>query len=168
MNELKEYLYSIPHGEISDTGQLVKLLAGSWCDLAGDDGGMKGYKLHKRMEQVTWNPPNLTFVIERHGGIVVGSTRAELQHWTVNIDEMKAYAGNTGYRQTYARKPPLNVKPIAEEIAALIINGKQDDRLKWNGDGHVRVLISKCASSAKVGQIGPIIRGHFQGLGLAP
>ncbi|MCP4610392.1 MAG: DNA cytosine methyltransferase [Planctomycetes bacterium] len=25
-----------------------------------------------------------------------------------------------------------------------------------------------CASSAKVGQIGPIIRGHFQGLGLAP
>ncbi len=143
MNELKEYLSSIPHGEISDTGQLEKFLAESWNDIAGDDGGMKGYKLHKRMEQVTWNPPNLTFVIERHGGIGVGSTRAELQHWTVNIDEMKAYAGNAGYRQIYKRQPPLNVKPIAEEIAALIIKRQQDDRLKWIGDGQIRVQISK-------------------------
>ncbi|MCP4606438.1 MAG: PAS domain S-box protein [Proteobacteria bacterium] len=29
-------------------------------------------------------------------------------------------------------------------------------------------MLDDCASSAKVGQIGPIIRGHFQGLGLAP
>ena len=37
-----------------------------------------------RMEKVEWQPPYLTFSIERHGATVKGSTRAELQNWQVD------------------------------------------------------------------------------------
>ena len=37
----------------------------------------------------------------------------------------------------------LNVGPLAQEIAELIVAGRHDERLKWNTDGRVRVLIGK-------------------------
>src|SRR4051794_20946368 len=37
----------------------------------------------------------------------------------------------------------LDVRPIAEEIVELIVNGQEDGRLQWDGDGSVRVLIGK-------------------------
>ncbi|MCP4607935.1 MAG: anti-sigma regulatory factor [Planctomycetes bacterium] len=52
-----------------------------------------------------------------------------------------------------------------QSILAALKDGmtRTGDPHRGYGLGHVQ-----CASSAKVGQIGPIIRGHFQGLGLAP
>jgi hypothetical protein len=44
-------------------------------------------------------------------------------------------------------QPRLNVKPIVEEIAGLIVDRQQDSRLKWNSDGSVRVLIGKILPS---------------------
>ena len=61
-------------------------LAPVWDALAGDDGGMTSRKLHGRMEVVLWNPPRLTFYIERHGATVLGSSRAEVQEWTVDLE----------------------------------------------------------------------------------
>jgi hypothetical protein len=46
---------------------------------------MAGYKL-SRMKDATWNPPILEFTIERHGGTALGSTRASLQRWEINMD----------------------------------------------------------------------------------
>lgn len=37
----------------------------------------------------------------------------------------------------------FDVKPVAEEIAAAILEGQPDDRLKWDGTDHVRLLIGK-------------------------
>lgn len=51
---------------------------------------MEAHKLLSRMEQIVWEPPVLTFVIARHGGMVLGSTRAELQHWAVDLNKMTA------------------------------------------------------------------------------
>ena len=34
----------------------------------------------------------------------------------------------------------LDMQPIAEEIAVAILEGRQDDRLKWDGEDHVRLL----------------------------
>jgi hypothetical protein len=63
---------TIQPGPISNTGELERLLAACWDELTGDDGGMEAYKLLNRMEDVAWNPPLLTFVIERHGGTARG------------------------------------------------------------------------------------------------
>ena len=85
MEELKDYLRTIEPGRIARTGDLDRHLAEVWDDLGGDDGGMAGCKLIGRMERVEWHPPVLAFTIERHGGTAIGSTRAELQRWSVKI-----------------------------------------------------------------------------------
>jgi len=38
------------------------------------------------------------------------------------------------------REAKLDVNPIADEIAKLIISGSQDDRLQWSTTGRVRIL----------------------------
>jgi len=40
----------------------------------------------------------------------------------------------------------LDVRPTAEEIVQRIIDGQEDERLKWNKDGSVRVQIGKILS----------------------
>jgi hypothetical protein len=42
---------------------------------------MTGQKLLGRMEEVVWEPPILSFTVERHGGTVQGSSRAS-PGWT--------------------------------------------------------------------------------------
>lgn len=68
MNTLKNHLAESGSGPISDSTELGRLLAASWHEFAGsNEGGMEGYKLLGRMENVVWNPPVLKFVVERHG-----------------------------------------------------------------------------------------------------
>ena len=144
MQELISYLESIQAGPISDTDKLKELLAARWDEFNGsNDERMAGWKLHGRMEKVVWNPPILSFVIERHGGTALGSSRAELQRWYIDLKGKTAWCMKSGYRQVFPTQPRLNVSPIAEEISELIINRKGDQRLKWNEDGTVRILIGK-------------------------
>lgn len=133
----------MPPGIIYHTSQLEELLAEASDEFSGDDEGMEGYKLIKRMEDVLWNSPQLTFKIERHGITVMGSTRAELQGWTVNIREKTVTCEKAGIRQKRRRQPPLNVRPLAEEIASLVLNRRTDDRLTWHDEHHVKVNIGK-------------------------
>lgn len=100
---------------------------------------MEGYKLIDRVEKVIWEPPFLVFVIERHGGTVCGSTRAELQHWSVDLDEMTAEITKVGYRQLYPLVPRISIKPMAAEGVERIVNGDEDNRLQWLDDGSVKV-----------------------------
>ena len=59
--------------------KVVPLLRECWQDFRGwDETSMQPRKLD-RAEELHWNPPLLSFTIERHGAIVLGSTRAELQ-----------------------------------------------------------------------------------------
>ena len=45
MENLKQYLASIPTGPISNRADLEKLLAACWDQFGGDYGAMAGYKL---------------------------------------------------------------------------------------------------------------------------
>lgn len=66
---LKRHLAAIALGEITETGKLVALLAGCWHQFAGTHAqGMNTGKL-TRMEAPHWEPPILSFAIERHGAI---------------------------------------------------------------------------------------------------
>jgi hypothetical protein len=117
----------------------------AWDDLQGNDySKMKAEKLFRsRIETASWNPPVLTFSIERHGAVVLGSSRATVQEWNVNLDTKSASCVNERSRQHFSPKPRLNVEPMAEEVVRLIVKRKKDERLKWNEDGSVRVLLSK-------------------------
>ena len=125
----------------SPTSEVETHLAQVWDALAGDDGGMVGRKLHGRMEAVVWNPPKLTFRIERHGATVLGSSRVEVQEWTVDLEQRTKSVVIVGRRQLQPPQSRLDVKPVAEELARAILGGRQDPRLNWNGPGRVRLLM---------------------------
>lgn len=146
MELLLEYLQTLQTGPVTDIGQLEMLLFTHWSEFQGaEEEGMANYKLLGRMEDAHWVPPVLTFVIERHGGIVCGSSRAELQRWTVDMDTRNATCEQSGYRQLYQQQPRLDTRPIAQEIVSLIHGHHEDERLKWRNDGSVLVKISMIA-----------------------
>ncbi len=143
MKDLIDYLVSLHPGPILDTTRLEDLLASCWHEFDGGDlEGMSGDKLRGRMEEVVWKPPVLSFLIERHGGTVLGSTRADIHSWEVNVQECSASLQTGRYRQLRPRQERVDVKPMAEAIIDSIVNQREDNRLKWNKDNSVRVLIS--------------------------
>jgi hypothetical protein len=99
-------------------------------------------KVTGRMEDVEWALPILTFVIERHGGTVLGSSRAELQQWRLDIDRGTRTLVTSHHRQLKPMRPRLDVTPAAEDLCRLVIETRPDPRLKWHADGSVQVLIS--------------------------
>lgn len=142
---VKQHLAPLPPGLIADPAELNRLLADCWDDVVGDDGGMEAHKLLNHLETVAWNPPILSFVIERHGGTVLGSTRAELQHWQIDVDKTTKTLFGLGRRQLYPKQKGLDVGPLADEIANLVLDHAEDDRLRWYPDGRVKVLLGNIA-----------------------
>jgi len=143
MKELLEKLKTIPKGPIKQVAEIESLIIESWDEFSGSgDGGMNAYKLIDRIENLNWDPPILSFIIERHGSIVVGgSTRAEKQKWELNTENRTALFSITGYKQIKPKQKSLNVTPIVEELATLIENNDIDERLRWSEDGSVYVQI---------------------------
>ena len=148
---LQQYLDSVPFGAITDTDTLIPLLKNAWPEFDGSDRcGMTNDKL-TRIENVRWDPPYLEFTIERHGGTLLGSSRGELQHWTIDIIKGIARTSTSGYRQLRPPQSPLDVEPLVQRVVTAI-NGRDDPCLVRLPKGSVRVsvgmLISK-SSAAK-------------------
>jgi hypothetical protein len=145
---LTEHLTATPSGPV-DAAEIDHLLAAAWDRIRGSDsGGMTSAKIIGRLESVDWEPPFLTFIVERHGGTVLGSTRAELQSWEINLETLTALYGTGRYRRVGPINPPMNVKPIVEEIGALILEHAEDHRLQWRPDGTVAIKIGEIVPSA--------------------
>jgi hypothetical protein len=147
LEKLSIELTSIPPGKLTGetASRIADMLAQSWDNLEGStEGGMKGDKLlGGRAENLRWDPPILEFQIERHGGRMLGSTRGELQRWQINITEGTARFAPTGHRQLLAMDARMDVKRLARETAARIIDGQQAPQLKWTGPNRVRILVAE-------------------------
>ncbi|MBT3368425.1 MAG: hypothetical protein HN416_14830 [Nitrospina sp.] len=143
---LKQHLSEVEVGYPAGPGQIVELLADAWDQFDKfDDTNMAGYKLFRRMENVTWKPPCLSFQIERHGATVLGSTRADLYTWSVDLDRRTAEIIGKNRRQLYPTAKPIRVKPIAADVGDRICKGKDDPRLTWIEPGQkVRVTLISC------------------------
>lgn len=142
MRDLLEYLNSLQAGPVPDPAELTHLLAACWEDFTGSDAeGMEAGKLDGRIEHVAWTPPELSFTIERHGGTVLGSRRAERHRWTLDVDTRTASCERIGHQQLSPMAPQLDVRPLAKQIARLILERRLDERVQWNSDGSVRLCI---------------------------
>jgi hypothetical protein len=117
------------------------LLSKCWDQFDGADvSGMIGSKLNDRTENMNWQPPILSFDIERHGRTVGGSIYADFHTWTLDFQQKAATVNEwSGKRQIYPRASGVKMGPIVEEIADLIREGKQDKRLRWKGANQVTV-----------------------------
>lgn len=150
MQRLTEYLNSLQPGKIQVNEQLERLVWNCWEDFRGsDETKMEGYKILHRMETSFWKPPIFSFTIERHGATVGGSIWAEVQRWNLNLELKEADCENIGRRMVGEMEPRLNVKPIAQEVADLILKHKEDKRLRWNKNGTVTIQIGKIIPETK-------------------
>lgn len=124
---LRASLASLQPWPVADDSGIGRLLGECWDQFSGSEAeGMSAYKLGGRMEQFRWDPPVLTFEIERHGATVRGSSRAELHTWEIDVVNMTANCRRGGFRQLTPMSPRLNVKPIAEDVATVIPSGQAD------------------------------------------
>lgn len=141
---LREHLFALRSGAIAEeeVRRLERLLVPCWWDFRNARAeGMQGHKLLNRMEDARWDPPVLSFAIERHGGTAQGSTRAELHQWSLDIDKRTAECVRGKYRQVDPRAAPVKVEPIARELADTINARRSDPRLKWKNETEVRVVM---------------------------
>lgn len=142
LDALRRFLDDAGPGPVEDLSGLVDHLQAAWVHLNDLDASMTAGKL-VRIEDPEWSPPQLTFIVERHGGSQFGSTRATLQEWTVDLDAVTVSVDERRYRQLRPQAPRLDVRPIADEIARIIVDGSDDDRLEWSPDRRkVHVLVN--------------------------
>jgi hypothetical protein len=142
--KLKGYLAETGMASVPDVASVERLLAECWDSFSGsNEAGMEGSKLLGRMEDVRWQTPILSFIIERHGGTVCGSTRAELHHWEVDLDEGSARIVKVGHRQLLPMAPRLSIRALADEIAEAVLGGCSHQHVRRQDDGSVCVLLSK-------------------------
>ena len=97
-----------------------------------------------RAEDVSWNPPVLSFTIERHGATVHGSSR--LPRWSVDMHQRTARCERGRYRQLLPTAPRLDVKAIAEGVCEAVQQGRSSDCdlvrlgiLVWKSDDEIEV-----------------------------
>lgn len=141
---LKRQLFELPSDEVTEVGRFAALLAGCWHEFTGSGSERMHAGKLGRMEAVRWDPPVLSFTIERHGAMGMGSTRAELQHWRVDLDLKTARCEHSrSYRQALPRAEGVRIEPIARELADGIIAGRSDQRLQWQDGETVRVLMAE-------------------------
>jgi hypothetical protein len=141
---LRELLQTVKPGLIEDTYAINTLMYESWDYFDGSSAqGMNRDKLFCRVEDLEWDPPCLTFVIERHGAMVVGgSIKKEKQHWTLDLDEFTARCAKAGYRLNEPRQPNLDLEPLVEKVVEAVKSGRDARFLRWRDPQHVLVDVS--------------------------
>lgn len=141
VNRVTEHLGPDATGPVSEEHVwfIRSILESEWETFTGDNEGLTEMKLH-RAEAYIWEPPCVKFTIERHGAMQFGSSRAELQEWTINLDTKWKECRTTGYRQISKRQPPWDADPVAEEIAAIILAGDSDDRIEWESPTKAKIF----------------------------
>jgi hypothetical protein len=128
IQKLIDFLRPVSPGTIpaNISDQLFRLVVASWDEFSGSaETGMDTWKIlrDEGPKDVTWSPPSLSFTIERHGATVLGSTRAEKQRWTLNLDKRTADHVQTGFRQLHPRAPRLDVGGLTDEVSKAVQEG---------------------------------------------
>jgi hypothetical protein len=155
MEKLISFLSSVPLGPIPATmcDEIFNLVVASWDNFSGSgETSMGAWKIQRDdgPEDVIWDPPCLSFVIERHGGTVLGSIRADRQRWTLNLESRTAGHLTIGFRQLRPNAPKLDVKPLADNVCKAVREGPSsasrlvsNDIVVWRSEDEVRVYHGK-------------------------
>lgn len=162
IQKLIRFLQPVSPGTIPTNiiGGLFQLVVASWDEFSGSaETRMEARKIlrDEGPKDVTWSPPCLSFIIERHGTTVLGSTRAEKQLWKLNLDSRTADHQQIGFRQLRPRAPRVDVRGPADEVSKAVQEGPSStSRLVSNG-----VVVWKNDDELTVFH-GRIIGGNYQ------
>ena len=139
------FLAGIKQGQVEDTGELARHLSDVWNDLAGShDQKTTPNKLTSRpLEDVIWSPPLLLFALERHGGTVNGSSRAELHRWEVDVERWQASIKSKGRRQLTKQDKKYNPASDIDAICEAVQSKVNSNGLEYRSDGSIKVVVGK-------------------------
>ena len=146
LNRLRQLLQKVPAGILPEqvAGEAESLIIACWDCLCGSEVECTtANKLSGRIEELRWQPPYVTFQIERHGGTVMGSTRAEVHDWTLNLETAEAGLSTGRFRQLTPRDPPLKVGPLVDRVVQAIGSGSATPDLTWLTTDKLRVNIAQ-------------------------
>jgi hypothetical protein len=125
--KLESLLSDLPAGTVPPGmfAELFATVAKCWNEFSGSaETKMEPWKVSREMpEDVTWQRPLLSFVIERHPAVRFGSNRAERQQWTLDLQRRIASSSQIGFRQLRPNAPRLDVKGLADEVCATVKTG---------------------------------------------
>jgi hypothetical protein len=122
-DELVRFLNGLNDGPLDGEVALLlsKLLAVSWESFDGNsESSMAAHKIEGRAHGFKWKSPILTFEIDRHGGTVLGSTRADRQEWTIDLEKRTARPITIGYSQLSRRASPFKAGPVIDRFVNVI------------------------------------------------
>ena len=142
LRALRAHLQALAPGPVQDVAGVLEPLREAWASLDGSThSGMASFKLTvARVEVPTWSPPVFSFRIERHGGTVLGSTRAEMETWEVDVEAGTAGVTRVGHRQLRPMARREYMGPLAHDVADLIVQRSDAACLRWAPD-HSRVAV---------------------------
>jgi len=141
---LNKALVALPSGSIHIFDQVEQLLSDAWDDFSGStEGGMAAEKISGRAYDHDWDPPVLSFKIERHGGTVQGSSRAEIQYWSVNLRDKTATLLGSGHKQLKPRSPALDLAPIVSTLTEVICQEAPHKWIQWDSPNRFRLRIGE-------------------------
>jgi hypothetical protein len=178
--DLRQCLGNLSPGKIipgqPESHRIMEAVRDAWSFLEGAD--IEKTYAHKlsRAEEVIWEPPCLTFRLERHGALVLGSGRAEMHCWTINMEELTASMVPCGYRHPYPNDRSMTQKgmtAIAEEIGNQIVKGINSSFIEWlEPDQWVMVHIAevipvtnKATTQARRKRFRLVLENHMKGRG---
>ena len=143
--KVRDFLQVVAPGRIDTSieGEVRQLLSECWNSLSGSSETSMADRKVGRAEKFSWQPPILSFEIERHGGAVNGSKFGEIQQWSVNLDELRATHATIGRRRLTDLEPKLDVGALALEVFDLIQQKQSDERLTWMDDACVRINMTR-------------------------
>lgn len=139
---LREHLASVSPGPLSevDVDTVGQLLA-EWRDTEGErsaNGAVRirtsaGWRGGRRAE---WRPPVLTWEIAEHGHYY-----AYPERWTIDLENgrVRTSACDRRLLEEPTIQHPFDTAALAEELAPLIVDREEDERLEWSKTGRVRV-----------------------------
>jgi len=117
---LVELLENLPAGPIANNlcSQVITLLQGCLNEFTGShQTNMEAYKLEpKRVENLDWAPPVLSFKMARHGATVLGSPREHLYSWHINVEKMTARFEKGTFRLVRPSAAKLSKDEILEIV----------------------------------------------------
>jgi len=144
VNELFNLLHDHTSGPLdldSKFGETVLSgLVAVWPSLDGSNAQSTTPEKLGRLERLTWETPLLKFRLERHGGTVMGSSRAAIHSWDVDLRTGTAYIMTTTHIQKEPRSKVLDVNHLAQKITSTILDGAKHPALIW-GDTDLVVTI---------------------------
>jgi hypothetical protein len=146
-DDLIRTLNEVSDGELNEdvASRLSKLLTSCWASFDGSsETSMAAHKLDGRAHRFRWKSPILTFEIDRHGGTVNGSTRADRQEWTIDVEKRTARAEKIDFRQLTARAPSFKAEPVVSDFMNVIsqrLTTPPGWNLKWISDDEIRVVV---------------------------